>query len=80
MPNPMHSPRYAIFRAFLVEKREHSGLTQMDVAARLRKPQSYVSKYERGERRLDLIEFVDIAEALGIDAVESLQHLIKKIR
>lgn len=41
----------------------------MQIAERLSKPQSYISKYERGERRLDFPEFVELAEILGIDIV-----------
>ena len=79
MPNPMHDPRYAQFRKLLIAERERSGLTQVDVAGRLRKPQSYVSKYERGERRLDVIECVDIAQALDSDVTTLLGMLIEKI-
>lgn len=79
MPNPMHDPRYALFRKLLIAERERSGLTQVDVAGRLRKPQSYVSKYERGERRLDVIECVDIAQALDSDVTTLLGMLIEKI-
>jgi transcriptional regulator with XRE-family HTH domain len=43
-------------------------MTQQDLARRLRKPQSFVSKYENGERRLDIAEFLEIAEALGEEA------------
>ena len=65
MPNPLHEPNYATFRAMLIEARERNRLTQVEVAARLGRPQSYVSKYERGERRLDIIEFLDVAKSLG---------------
>lgn len=75
----MHDPRYEIFRSLLVELRERGGLTQVDVAARLGKPQSYVSKYERGERRLDVVEMLDIAEALEINPAHILRDLIKKL-
>lgn len=51
----MHASRYGILRARLVELREAKGLTQTDIALQLGKPQSYVSKYERGERRLDIV-------------------------
>lgn len=51
----------------LVEARVISGLTQVEVAERLVKPQSYVSKYERGERRLDFPEFIELAGILEID-------------
>lgn len=65
----MHSHRYQVFREMLVRARESAGLTQTDVAQRLSKPQSYVSKYERGERRLDVTEFVALADILEIDLV-----------
>ncbi len=75
----MHSPRYGLLRELLVEMRERSGLTQIEVASRLRRPQSYVSKYERGERRIDVIEFIDIANALGIHGDDGFRELLEKI-
>lgn len=75
----MHDPRYEIFRSLLVELRERGGLTQVDVATRLGKPQSYVSKYERGERRLDVIEMLDIADVLEVNPTHVLRDLIKKL-
>jgi transcriptional regulator with XRE-family HTH domain len=65
-------------RALLVEAREKRGLSQADVASRLGKPQSFVSKYERGERRLDVIEFLEVAEALEVSPVNILKRLEKQ--
>ncbi|MEK7810516.1 MAG: helix-turn-helix transcriptional regulator [Pseudomonadota bacterium] len=65
----MHTADYQLFRSMLIEARVASGLTQMQIAESLSKPQSYISKYERGERRLDFPEFVELAEILGIDIV-----------
>jgi transcriptional regulator with XRE-family HTH domain len=79
MSNPMHDPRYEIFRSLLVEIRERGKFTQVDVANRLHKPQSYISKYERGERRLDVIEMLDIAEALEVNPNHILRDLIIKL-
>jgi len=64
MTNPIHDERYKVFRQMLAEIRQQKGLLQSDVAEKLGKNQSFVSKYERGERRLDLPEFLDVAEAL----------------
>lgn len=70
MPNALHTTNYQIFRSLLVEARGASGLTQVQVATLLNKPQSYVSKYERGERRLDFAEFAELADVLGVDITE----------
>ena len=51
-------------------------LTQAELAARLRKPQSYVSKFESGERKLDLPELGAVAEALGF----TLEALIRRYK
>ena len=75
MPNPMHDGRYARLTRLLLEERQQRGLTQIELAARLGKPQSFVSKYERGERRVDLVEFLDIARAMGCDPGEFLMRL-----
>jgi ribosome-binding protein aMBF1 (putative translation factor) len=69
------TPTYARFRELLIEAREGAGLTQAGLAKRLGRPQSYVSKFERGERRLDVVEFLEIAKALRIDAFGLLKHL-----
>ena len=67
MANPIHDPNSQVFRHMLVEARMSSGLLQADLADKLHKTQSFVSKYERGERRLDFPEFITIADALGLD-------------
>lgn len=77
----MHSLRYQVFRELLISARQTAAITQQELAKRLGKPQSFVSKYERGARRLDVTEFVEIAVALGINAtafLDDYQQLIKK--
>lgn len=61
----------------LIDARRRAGLTQSALAARLARPQSFVSKYERGERRLDVIEFLEVSEALGVRAESFLGPLSK---
>lgn len=68
-----HSYKHDIFRNLLIEARKDAGLTQVQLAQCLNVPQSFVSKYERGERRLDFTEFVEIATLLNIDLVEFVQ-------
>jgi transcriptional regulator with XRE-family HTH domain len=65
MPRPQHSARYKELCRILIDARKKTGLTQAVVAERLQKPQSFVAKYENGERRLDVIELLDVAVALG---------------
>ncbi|MNF15991.1 helix-turn-helix protein [compost metagenome] len=50
-------------------------MTQAQVAERLGKPQSFVSKYERGERRLDVIEFIEVCRLLGVEPEKLIQRL-----
>jgi transcriptional regulator with XRE-family HTH domain len=66
------SKEYEQLREMLIRARKESGLTQFQVAQRLGKPQSFVSKYERGERRLDVIEFVEVVRALNREAGDFL--------
>jgi Helix-turn-helix len=74
------TPSYARFRELLIEARESAGLTQAGLAKKLKRPQSYVSKAERGERRLDVVEFLDFAKALKIDPCSVLHELTAKTR
>jgi len=60
----------------LVAGRIDAGLTQEEVAARLNRPQSFVSKYESGERRLDVVELIEVGEAIGLDVRGLIETLI----
>ncbi|HEY8711656.1 MAG TPA: helix-turn-helix transcriptional regulator [Thermoanaerobaculia bacterium] len=64
----------------LVLARERAGLKQSDVAAKLGMPASYLSKIENGTRRLDVIELLQIAEALGVDAAKIVRELRDALR
>src|SRR5271157_4339034 len=67
--------KYDRFRLLMIEARKAAGLTQARLAQRMCRPQSFVSKYERGERRLDVVEFLEVARAIGIDALEFIKRL-----
>src|SRR3546814_5048059 len=67
MPKTLRTPRQQRLQKLLARVRKAKNLTQVDVAERLGRPQSFVAKYEGGERRLDVIEFIDVAEALETD-------------
>jgi len=59
----------------LRQARKDAELTQVEVAERLGKPQSFVTKYENGERRLDVLEFLAVAQALGVDPCDIVRKL-----
>lgn len=70
--------RYTEFEKALTAARLRMGMTQQQVADQLGRPQSFVSKYESGERRLDVIEFLDVCTNLGISPIEILAEVSPK--
>ena len=75
MQKTITTQQHQRLRELLLEARRAAGMTQVQVAERLGKPQSFVAKYEAGERRLDIIEFLAVADALGIDPASVLGEL-----
>ena len=67
MPKTLRSKEHRALCAVLVATRREAGLTQAQLAERLKKPPSFIAKIEIGERRLDVVEFAGIAKALKID-------------
>ncbi|MDQ2654055.1 MAG: helix-turn-helix domain-containing protein [Chloroflexota bacterium] len=61
----------------LVSTRQQVGLTQRDLAARLKRPHSFVGRMEAGERRIDVVEFIEIARALEADPQQLFAELLK---
>ncbi len=78
MAKAKFSAAYDHLRLLLVQARERAGLRQEDVARRLKRPQSYVSKIELGERRLDVVEYIEFARAVKADAIRILRDVMKK--
>src|SRR3954447_21932904 len=72
----VHSRDQAAFCALMIGARKSAGLTQQALAVRLKKPQSFVAKYEGGERRLDVVEFVAIARVLGADPIKLMTTFV----
>ena len=70
--------KYDLLQGMLIAARLKARLKQADVAAKLGKPQSYISKVERGERGIDIIEYLAIAEVIGFDPVAFLDELTKR--
>ncbi len=77
MPKSIYTERHKKLCQLLKMQRKKAGLTQTVVAERLSKPPSYVAKYELGERRLDLLEFIDIAAAIGFDPCKFVRFLLR---
>jgi transcriptional regulator with XRE-family HTH domain len=63
--------------AALIEAREKAGLTQRELAQRLRRAYTFVSKIEIGERYLDVLEFCEYAQALGADAADLVRKFAR---
>ena len=76
MSGTLYTSIYDLLRKLLVQSREELGVTQSTLAEMIGKTQSFVSKYERGERRLDVVEFLLIARKLKKDPHELLDQLI----
>jgi transcriptional regulator with XRE-family HTH domain len=74
----VYSENYRLFLKLIISARRDSGFTQQELAKILKRPQSFISKYERGERRLDLIEFLEILSALGLDPSDFIKDFINK--
>ena len=69
------SQSYRVAISTVVDARNEAGLTQRQLAERLGKPPSFVAKIETGERRLDLVEFVAIGRALGLDPADFIARV-----
>ena len=80
MPRSTHTPDYAVLLTVLRESRESRGLLQAELAERLDTSQSFVSKCENGERRLDVIELRNWCVALGVRFPDFVAELDKRLR
>ena len=77
MPPSLRSARHKRLAELLAQYREAAGLKQSDLAAKLGRHQPFVSNIEAGERKLDLVELLDLAEALGFDPRELIGALLE---
>jgi transcriptional regulator with XRE-family HTH domain len=71
------SPRQKALIEFIVSRREVSGLTQAELAKRLGEYQSFVARLESGQRRVDVVEFLSLAEVLKFDPAKALRSIRK---
>ena len=70
--------KYEFLRSELRKARLDADLPQSDLASILKKPQSYISKVESGERSMDIIEFVDYCNGLGLEPSKWLKKITDK--
>jgi ribosome-binding protein aMBF1 (putative translation factor) len=83
MEKSIHSARYAVFLKVLREARERAGVTQVQLARKIGETQTFVSKCERGERRIDVIELRTFCRAFGLSLqqfVSALERALSKPR
>lgn len=71
-----HDIRYSRAIAILREQRRNLGMTQADLAQKLGTRQQFISKYESGERRLDIIEYLDVVAALGLPLDQTIDLIL----
>ena len=79
MPRSVFTNAYEAFREALVAVRRDAGVTQVELAERLGKPQQFVSKYELGDRRVDLVEFFAICRALRVDPKDTFAVVLRRM-
>jgi transcriptional regulator with XRE-family HTH domain len=77
MPRTLDSPRHEALVAFIIAQRKAKKLTQTQVAKRLKRYQSYITNIETGQRRVDVVELMALADAIGFDAASAVGHLYK---
>ena len=75
MSRTLSSPLHSALHAFVAGKRKAAGLTQTVVAKRLGRHQSYVANVENGLRRIDVVELIELATAIGFDPVDAIVRL-----
>ena len=77
MRKSLGSARHRALVDLLIAKREAAGLTQADLATQLGEYQSFVARLESGQRRVDVVEFLELSDALGFDPVKAISALKK---
>lgn len=75
----LHSPAYDAFLVALRKARDDAGMTQEQAAKKLKKPQSFVSKCESGERRVDVVELMAFCDAYRTSAESFVRKLRRRI-
>ncbi|MCA1300677.1 helix-turn-helix domain-containing protein [Stappia indica] len=77
MAKTLGSERHKALIRLLIEAREKAGLTQTELAEKIGEYQSFVARLESGQRRIDVVEFLELAEVLGFDECELLKSVME---
>jgi len=80
MSKSKFSVEYTVFCQTLKDLRLRTNVTQTDLATRLGRPQSHVSKFEAGERRLDIVETMAICDAIGVSFESFVSEFTARLR
>ncbi|MAI61138.1 MAG: transcriptional regulator [Micavibrio sp. TMED27] len=75
MKKSIYSEKHKKLCELLIQARKDAGLTQQELADKIKRPQSFVAKYEGGERRLDLIELMEISKIINCDLSALMTNL-----
>ena len=75
MGKTLGSARHKLLVDFIVSKREAAGMTQTQLAEKLGEYQSFVARLESGQRRIDVVEFLDLAAKLGFDPAKAIRQI-----
>lgn len=78
MAHSTHNSEYQLLLGVLRATRQGLGVSQVELAERLGNTQTFVSKCERGERRIDAVELVEFAEALGVTPIELIGDFLSQ--
>lgn len=77
MTRDLTSARYRRLRELLIAERKNAKITQSELAKRVDRTQSFVADFERSERRLDIIDYLSLADAIGFDPLELLGDVFR---
>ena len=75
MGKTLGSARHKVLVEFLIAKREAAGMTQSELAEKLNEYQSFVARVESGQRRIDVVEFLELAVILAFDPAKAIKSL-----
>ena len=76
MPKTLGDPRHKALIEFIIQKRKAAGITQIELAERMKVYQSLIARLESGDRRLDVVELIRLGEVLEFDASLAVRELM----